>query len=115
MQPRGPLRVVPAPFWLGRRRSAGSVASRISPRWQCSWRQTNQPGSPGRSFVRQAGSLWPPEVACADLEHIRVKRGKGNRERRILSMQLQDNYFAANRSLKLTRDGDGVLVIEFHT
>src|SRR5260370_14631983 len=27
--PRAPLRVAPPPFWLGRRRSAGSVASRI--------------------------------------------------------------------------------------
>src|SRR5713101_8198413 len=41
--------------------SVGSVASRISPRWRCSWRQMNQPGSPGRSFVPQAVSLWPPE------------------------------------------------------
>src|ERR1700733_14103203 len=30
-------------------------------------------------------------------------------------MQLQDNYFAAYRSLKLTRDPDGVLVVEFNT
>jgi len=30
-------------------------------------------------------------------------------------MQLQDDYFAAYRSLKLTRDADGVLVVEFHT
>ena len=59
--PRGPLRVVPAPFWLGRHCSAGSVASRISPRWRYSWHQTNQPGSPGRSFVPQAASSWPPE------------------------------------------------------
>src|ERR1700726_4486795 len=29
-------------------------------------------------------------------------------------MQIQDNYFAAYRSLKLTRDADGVLVVEFH-
>jgi hypothetical protein len=29
-------------------------------------------------------------------------------------MQLQDNYFFAHRSLKLTRDADGVLVAEFH-
>ena len=29
-------------------------------------------------------------------------------------MQLQDDYFAAYRSLKLTRDADGVLVVEFH-
>jgi hypothetical protein len=28
-------------------------------------------------------------------------------------MQLQDAYFAAYRNLKLTRDGDGVLVVEF--
>jgi hypothetical protein len=28
-------------------------------------------------------------------------------------MQLQDEYFAAYRSLKLTRDADGVLVVEF--
>jgi hypothetical protein len=55
MQPREPLRVVPAPFWLGRRRSAGSVASPISPRWRYSWRQTNRLGSPVRSFVPQGG------------------------------------------------------------
>src|SRR5947199_6988930 len=30
-------------------------------------------------------------------------------------MQLQDDYLAAYRSLKLTRDADGVLVAEFHT
>src|SRR6267154_6398414 len=30
-------------------------------------------------------------------------------------MQLQDNYLAAYRSLKLTRDADGILVVEFHT
>jgi enoyl-CoA hydratase/carnithine racemase len=30
-------------------------------------------------------------------------------------MQLQDNYFAGYRSLKLTRDANGVLVVEFHT
>jgi len=30
-------------------------------------------------------------------------------------MQLQDDYFAAYRSLKLTRDAQGVLVVEFHS
>src|SRR5882757_1483498 len=30
-------------------------------------------------------------------------------------MRLKDDYFAAYRSLKLTRDADGVLVVEFHT
>ena len=30
-------------------------------------------------------------------------------------MQLRDDYFAAYRSLKLTRDAAGVLVVEFHT
>src|SRR5580692_7332637 len=30
-------------------------------------------------------------------------------------MQLQDDYFAAYRSLKLTRDANGVLVLEFHS
>jgi len=30
-------------------------------------------------------------------------------------MQLQNDYFAAYRSLKLTRDAEGVLVAEFHT
>ena len=30
-------------------------------------------------------------------------------------MQRQDDYFAAYRSLKLTRDADGVLVVEFHS
>src|ERR1700723_1099367 len=30
-------------------------------------------------------------------------------------MQRQDDYLASYRSLKLTRDADGVLVVEFHT
>jgi PAS domain S-box-containing protein len=30
-------------------------------------------------------------------------------------MQLQDDYFAAYGTLKLTRDAGGVLVVEFHT
>jgi hypothetical protein len=30
-------------------------------------------------------------------------------------MQLQDDYIAAYRRLKLTRDADGVLVVEFHS
>jgi enoyl-CoA hydratase/carnithine racemase len=30
-------------------------------------------------------------------------------------MQLPDDYFAAYRSLKLTRDANGVLVVEFHS
>src|SRR3981081_817206 len=30
-------------------------------------------------------------------------------------MQLQDDYFAGYRSLKLTRDARGVLVVQFHT
>src|SRR5207302_11433849 len=30
-------------------------------------------------------------------------------------MHLQDDYFAAYRSLKLTRDANGVLVVEFHS
>src|SRR6266566_4940075 len=30
-------------------------------------------------------------------------------------MQLQDNYLTAYRSLKLTRDSEGVLVAEFHS
>ena len=30
-------------------------------------------------------------------------------------MQLQNDYLAAYRSLKLTRDAEGVLVAEFHT
>src|SRR3977135_2456881 len=30
-------------------------------------------------------------------------------------MQLQNNYLAAYRSLKLTRDASGVLVVEFHS
>ena len=30
-------------------------------------------------------------------------------------MQLQDDYLAAYRSLKLTRDADGVLIVEFHS
>src|SRR5207302_2230277 len=28
--------------------------------------QTNQPGSPGKLFESQAGSLWPPELRCED-------------------------------------------------
>jgi len=38
----------PARFWGERPRSAGSVASPISHPWQCSWHQTNRPGSPER-------------------------------------------------------------------
>ena len=30
-------------------------------------------------------------------------------------MQLQDDYFAAYRSLKMTRDANSVLVVEFHS
>jgi hypothetical protein len=30
-------------------------------------------------------------------------------------MQRQDDYLASYRSLKLTRDADGVLVVEFHS
>src|SRR5438128_9713213 len=30
-------------------------------------------------------------------------------------MRLQDDYFAAYRSLKLTRDASGVLIVEFHS
>src|SRR5258705_1792123 len=30
-------------------------------------------------------------------------------------MQLRDDYLAAYRSLRLTRDADGVLVVEFHS
>jgi hypothetical protein len=30
-------------------------------------------------------------------------------------MQRQDDYLTGYRSLKLTRDADGVLVVEFHT
>ena len=30
-------------------------------------------------------------------------------------MQIQDDYFAAYRNLKLTRDANGVLVAEFHS
>jgi enoyl-CoA hydratase/carnithine racemase len=30
-------------------------------------------------------------------------------------VQLQDDYFAAYRSLKVTRDTSGVLVVEFHS
>jgi hypothetical protein len=30
-------------------------------------------------------------------------------------VQLQDDYFAAYRSLKVTRDASGVLVVEFHS
>src|SRR5437899_2057982 len=38
-------------------RFAGSVGSRISHLWRCSWHQTSQPGSPGKSFGPQAVSL----------------------------------------------------------
>jgi 3-oxoacyl-[acyl-carrier protein] reductase len=58
---RGPLRVAPEPFWRGRHRLAGSVASLTLRRWQCSWRLTNQAGSPERLFVQQVASLWRPE------------------------------------------------------
>ena len=42
------------------RRSAAQ-GSPVQERWQCSWRQTNQPGSRERSFGPQAASLWPLE------------------------------------------------------
>jgi hypothetical protein len=42
------------------------------------------------------------------------KQFKGQ-NRKENSMQLQNDYFAAYRSLSLTRDGNGVLVAEFHT
>ena len=30
-------------------------------------------------------------------------------------MQIQDDYFAAYRTMKLTRDANGVLIVEFHS
>jgi 3-oxoacyl-[acyl-carrier protein] reductase len=54
---REPFPTMPAPFWLGRRRLAASVGSRISHLWRCSWHQKSQPGSPGKSFGPQAVSL----------------------------------------------------------
>jgi hypothetical protein len=54
-------------------------------------------------------------VQCADFAITHSdERSQGNTERRILC-NLQDDYFAAYRSLKLTRDASGVLVVEFHS
>src|SRR5436853_2988511 len=41
-----------------------------------------------------------------------IRRNRNTEEN---AMPLQDDYLAAYRSLKLTRDADGVLVVEFHT
>src|SRR5436853_456846 len=41
-----------------------------------------------------------------------IRRNQHREENR---MHLQDDYFAAYRSLKLTRDANGVLVVEFHS
>src|SRR2546428_10242526 len=40
-------------------------------------------------------------------------RGSKNREEN--AMQIQDDYFAAYRTMKLTRDANGVLIVEFHS
>ena len=40
---------------------------------------------------------------------------KGERYANTSSRLLQADYFAAYRSLKLTRNADGVLVVEFHS
>src|SRR4030081_1139706 len=42
------------------------------------------------------------------------ERSQGNTKEEN-PMQLQDDYLAAYRSLRLTRDADGVLVVEFHS
>src|SRR5438128_12693419 len=41
-----------------------------------------------------------------------IRRNKNAEEN---AMPLQDDYFGAYRSLKLTRDASGVLVVEFHS
>jgi enoyl-CoA hydratase/carnithine racemase len=38
-----------------------------------------------------------------------------NEQKKENTMQLNENYFGAYRTLKLARDGDGVLVAEFHS
>ena len=53
---------VPAPSWPQRRRWDVSVASPILLRSRYSWHQTNQLGSPEKSFGPQAVSLSPLEV-----------------------------------------------------
>jgi len=56
--------------------------------------------------------LWPTERIVSNLPIIHLGgRNQGEEN----PMKFQDDYFAAYRSLKLTRDNDGVLVVEFHS
>ena len=48
-------------------------------------------------------------------QHKTAEHEKEGQHREENPMQLRDDYFAAYRSLKLTRDAAGVLVVEFHT
>ena len=48
-------------------------------------------------------------------QHKSLNTKKEGQHREENPIHLQDDYFAAYRSLKLTRDAGGVLVVEFHT
>src|SRR5438132_4912949 len=60
---------------------------------------------------------WPlPAIAQRALKALpRSSRCRKNTEENIIMQTLRDNYFNAYRSLKLTRDAEGVLVAQFHT
>jgi len=96
----GPLRVVPAPFWLGRRPLGrlGRVTD-IAP--LAVFLASDESAWITGEVIRAAGGLVvAPEYLSAMW--------------RILC-NFKMTIFAAYRSLKLTRDADGVLVVEFHS
>src|SRR5437879_13791055 len=72
------------------------------------------------SSTRMAPSRWPTStwttaIAWSLLRSLsRSSRCRKNTEENIMQT-LPDNYFNAYRSLKLTRDAEGVLVAQFHT
>jgi enoyl-CoA hydratase/carnithine racemase len=63
-----------------------------------------------RSLIER--KLLPPGTIPQQIYRLVQFKGKNREEN---SMQLQNDYFGAYRSLRLTRDGNGVLVAEFNT
>jgi enoyl-CoA hydratase/carnithine racemase len=65
--------------------------------------------------VPQAVSLSPPECNVpTSQKHILMNPVRATQKEEN-PMQLPHDYLAAYRSLKLTRDASGVLIVEFHT
>src|SRR2546428_10896894 len=66
--------------------------------------------------LRWPTSTWTTAIAWSLLRSLpRSSRCRKNTEENIIMQTLRDNYFNAYRSLKLTRDAEGVLVAQFHT